>query len=145
VPRKAIPSPFRNFAFRGKYIRVDTRPPTEEGSATKTGWILLKDDTPLGLHLLQFVKGLETAIGYRFVREWPESFTRLSFRRVGREKDKMDTLWDDDLPTCMPACPIEDQDDVPLRTSVNCLRKVGESNAEGLDTHRREQKPLTLS
>ncbi len=91
---------------------------------TKTEWIVLKNDTPLGLHLLQLIKRLEATIGDDFVCERPEMFAGLQLRRVGRQKEEMDALRHEDFPTLMPPGPIQHQHNMPIRTSLNSLRKV---------------------
>ena len=111
---------------------------------TDTNSVVLKSDAMLCLYLLQFIERLEVTIGDGLIGERPQSFAGLQFWRVGRQKDKMDASWDNDFPTFEPARSIEYQDDVPIRTSANRLRELGESNAEDLDVYRREQEPLTL-
>ena len=54
----------------------------EKGVPTKTEWIVLKNDTPLGLHLLQLIKRLEATIGDDFVCERPEMFAGLQLRHM---------------------------------------------------------------
>lgn len=66
--------------------------------------LISKNNTSLSLHLLQFREGLEATIGNGLIGEGPQSFTRLQLRRVGRKKDKMDTLRCHHLLALVPAC-----------------------------------------
>jgi len=111
---------------------------------TKMERIVLKNDTPLGLHLLQLIQGLEATVGNGLVRERPQSLAGLQLRRVGWQKHEVDALWHHHLSTLMPACSIQHQHDAPIRASANRLRKVREGKAEDLDSHRRQQEPKTL-
>jgi hypothetical protein len=47
-------------------------------------WHGLQCETPLSLHLLQFIEILEVAVGQRFVGQRPQTFGRLQLRRVRR-------------------------------------------------------------
>ena len=70
---------------------------------TKMERIVLKNDTPLGLHLLQLIQGLEATVGNGLVGERPEALTGLQLRGVGGQKHQMDALRHGDLTTLMPA------------------------------------------
>lgn len=67
-------------------------------------WIVLKQDTSLGSHLMQLIQGLETMIGEGFVAKRPETEVSLQLRGGGGQKHEMDALWHHDLTTLMPAC-----------------------------------------
>jgi SAM-dependent methyltransferase len=103
------------------FALLDRGRKSEKCVPTKTEWIGQQERhtarlAPLATH--------QATIGDDFVCERPEMFAGLQLRRVGRQKEEMDALRHEDFPTLMPPGPIQHQHNMPIRTSLNSLRKV---------------------
>ena len=72
-------------------------------------WLILQHDTALNLGGLKVVEGAKGTIGNAFVRERPQAFARLLFRRIGWQEEQMDALGNHEVRTGMPACLIKHQ------------------------------------
>ena len=104
--------------------------------AANEGRQRLQDDTALALDLLQFAEIRKDPIDERFVGQRPEPFGGLEFWGIGREKDEMQPVWDDHLPTGMPACTIQDQDHLFVWPRTYGVRKGRQDQREEIDPHR---------
>ena len=76
--------------------------------------LVLKHDTALDLCLFQVIEGAKGAIGDAFIGQWPQAFTGLQFRRIGRQEEQMDPFGHHEFLAGMPPSSIEHQQD-PLR------------------------------
>ena len=77
------------------------------GAASNDFRVSLQPATPLRLSVLQLVKGGEDPIGEWFVGERPQTFCRLQFWGVRRQKEQMQSFWKHQVATLVPACLIE--------------------------------------
>ena len=71
--------------------------------------LVLEGHTPLDLSCLQLIKRLEVPIGDAFVGQRPEPFTGLEFRRIRRQEEELNALWDDHFSAGVPARLIQNE------------------------------------
>ena len=67
---------------------------------------------------------------YCFLKSLP--FLRLEFRRIGRQKDQMDTFRDSDVLADMPTSLIDDKNDTFFRAGSYSLSKMLKSQRKNL-------------
>ncbi len=108
--------------------------------------LVLKHDTALDLCLFQVIEGAKGAIGDAFIGQWPQAFTGLQFRRIGRQEEQMDAPAAPPVPgwyaTQLDRAPAGSASWDLLRPRC---RKMGERDGEHLRCHRRQQKPFGLA
>ena len=107
--------------------------------------LVLKHYTALDLCLFQVIKGAKGAIGDAFIGQWPQAFTRLQFRGIGRQKEQMDPLRHYEFLAGMPPSSIKHQQDPLGGTGSDRLSKVGKRDGEDLRRHGRQHKPFSLA
>ena len=107
--------------------------------------LLLQDSTALDLGRLQVVECLERAISHAFIRERPQAFTGLQFRRIRRQEEQVDALRNDEVRTAMPASSIQHQQDPFVLPGSHRPSKVRQRNRKHLHRHGWQQQPLRLS
>lgn len=78
----------------------------------------LEPTAALHLNVLQFVKRTEDPISERLVGERPQAFCGLQFGRMRGQKEQMQPVGKLEPGTRVPARPVEDQDDVFVRSHL---------------------------
>lgn len=95
--------------------------------------------------LVQLSQILEVAVGHRFVGQRPETFGWLQLRRGGRQEGEVDTLGDLELMADMPACLVEDEDDLLALTDCRGLGEGLKRQAKDRGVDRRQDEPERLA
>jgi hypothetical protein len=80
---------------------------------------------------------------YCFLKSLP--FLRLEFRRIGRQKEQMNTFRNSDVLAGMPDSLIEDKNDAFFRASSHSLSKMLKSQRENLFIGGGQEQPLHLT
>jgi hypothetical protein len=107
-------------------------------------WVRLKPAAALSLDLFQFIQRGEDAIGQRLVRKRPQPLGRLHLWRIGWQEQQVDTLWELELSTAVPPCPIQNQHDLFVWSCSHLVGKSGQGAGEHLNIHAGQQQPTGL-
>lgn len=101
-------------------------PPVKECGRADEGGLRLQGDTALGLDVLQLLNRAEMAIDERGISERPQMFRGLEFGGVRRQEEEVQMVWHAQALGAVPACPIQDKDDLPGGTRADGLRESRE-------------------
>jgi len=117
----------------------------EEGHGANSFWLVEQGLTALDLSVFQVIEGVKRLIRHAFIGQGPEPFAGLQFGRVGRQKDQMEAIGDDQLGTALPAGAIKHQNQLPGCTGPDGLGEVGQGEVHHLDVDRWQEQPLRPS
>jgi hypothetical protein len=99
----------------------------------------LERGAPLGLGVFQVVNRGEMAVGQHGVSQWPEMLSRLQFGRVRRQEEQMDVLRHAQMDAGVPACAVENEDDLFGGTGAHLAGKRRQFDFEEWDADGRGQ------
>ncbi len=111
------------------------------GSRTNLLTQVLYRPTAFGLHLTQCCQVGKMLVDQRFVRQWPQPFSRLQFWRVGRQPFTMQPFWDDDFLACVPSSIVFYQDNLLVPATSHRRGKLLQRSAIGAGVDLRHQQP----
>ena len=110
-------------------LSIVRRPPVEEGVSLDEIRLIGQSAAALTEDLIKIVECSEVLISDGFVSQRPETFSRLDFRRIGRQKHKFPAFGNLQVAGDRPAGLIEYEDDVLAGSDL--LGKGRQDRAEG--------------
>lgn len=114
-------------------LSIVRRPPVKEGMSLDEIRLIGQSAAALTEDLIKIVECSEVVISDGFVSQRPETFSRLDFRRRGRQKHEFHTFGNLQLAGDMPAGLIEDEDDVLAGCDLPGKGRQDRAESRGVD------------